>query len=39
MSVKFKLIDRRNLDKDADVAPHKLYAQAINNGYVPFEEL
>lgn len=39
MSVKFRLIKRPNLGKDAGVAPRKLYAQVINNGYVTFEEL
>jgi len=39
MSVKFRLIDRKNLGKDADVAPRKLYACAVNNGFVTFEEL
>ena len=39
MSVKFKLIDRRNLGKDANEVPRKLYAQVVNNGSVAFDEL
>jgi predicted histone-like DNA-binding protein len=39
MAVKYRLIDRRNLGKDAKEAPRKLYAQAVNNGYVTFDEL
>ncbi len=39
MSVKFRLINRRNLGKDAGVAPRKMYAHAVNNGSVKFEEL
>jgi predicted histone-like DNA-binding protein len=39
MAVKFRLIDRKNLGKDAGEAPRKLYAQAVNNGYVTFDEL
>jgi predicted histone-like DNA-binding protein len=39
MAVKFRLIDRKNLGKDAGDAPRKLYAQAVNNGYVTFSEL
>ncbi|MDH6316378.1 putative histone-like DNA-binding protein [Parabacteroides sp. PF5-5] len=39
MSVKFRLVDRKNLGKDAKEAPRKLYAYAVNNGFVTFEEL
>ncbi len=39
MSVKFRLVERRNLGKDADVAPRKMYAYAVNNGFVTFNEL
>ncbi|MDH6304982.1 putative histone-like DNA-binding protein [Parabacteroides sp. PF5-5] len=39
MSVKFRLIERKNLGKDAAATPRKYYAQAVNNGYVTFEEL
>ena len=39
MAQKFKLVERRNLGKDAATTPRKVYAQAINNGYVSFEEL
>lgn len=39
MAQKFKLIERKNLGKDNTENPKKFYAQAINNGYVPFSEL
>lgn len=39
MSQKFKLVKRKNLGKDAATIPQKVYAQAINNGYVTFDEL
>jgi predicted histone-like DNA-binding protein len=39
MAVKFRLINRQNLGKDADTNPRKHYAQAVNNGYVTFDEL
>lgn len=39
MAMKFRLIERRNLGKDAAAAPKKMYAQAVNNGYVTFNEL
>lgn len=39
MAQKFKLIERKNLGKDNEANPKKFYAQAINNGYVPFPEL
>ena len=39
MSVKFKLVNRPNLGKDAETNPRKLYAQAVNNGTVTFKEL
>lgn len=39
MAQKFKLIQRRNLGKDAAAVPTKMYAQAVNNGYVSFDEL
>lgn len=39
MAQKFRLIERRNLGKDSETAPRKFYAQAVNNGYVTFDEL
>jgi predicted histone-like DNA-binding protein len=39
MSQKYRLIDRRNFGKDADIHPRKFYAVAVNNGYVTFDEL
>lgn len=39
MAQKYKLIERRNLGKDQAETPHKMYAQAVNNGYVSFDEL
>lgn len=39
MSQKYKLIERRNLGKDQTEMPRKMYAQAVNNGYVGFNEL
>lgn len=39
MAQKFKLIERKNLGKDNKENPKKFYAQAVNNGYVPFTEL
>lgn len=39
MSQKYKLIERRNLGKDQAETPRKMYAQAVNNGYVSFNEL
>lgn len=39
MAQKFKLIERRNLGKDSTAVPRKVYAQAVNNGYVNFDEL
>lgn len=39
MAQKFKLIERKNLGKDNVATPKKFYAQAVNNGYVSFEEL
>jgi len=39
MAQKFRLIERRNLGKDAITTPKKVYAQAVNNGYVSFDEL
>jgi len=39
MAQKFKLIERRNLGKDSTAVPRKVYAQAVNNGYVSFDEL
>lgn len=39
MSQTFKLIERKNLGKDNKENPKKYYAQAVNNGYVSFEEL
>lgn len=39
MAQKFKLIERKNLGKDNTENPKKFYAQAVNNGYVPFTEL
>lgn len=39
MAQKFKLIERRNLGKDNTETPRKFYAQAVNSGYVAFDEL
>lgn len=39
MAQKFKLIERRNLGADNKEVPRKFYAQAVNNGYVAFDEL
>ena len=39
MAQKFKLIERKNLGKDNTATPKKFYAQAVNNGYVSFDEL
>lgn len=39
MSQKYKLIERRNLGADNEENPRKFYAQAINSGYVSFDEL
>lgn len=39
MAQKYKLIERKNLGKDNETSPKKFYAQAVNNGYVSFEEL
>lgn len=39
MAQKFKLIERKNLGKDNTANPKKFYAQAVNNGYVSFDEL
>lgn len=39
MAQKFKLIERKNLGKDNTENPRKFYAQAVNNGYVSFDEL
>ena len=39
MAQKYKLIERRNLGKDQAETPRKMYAQAVNNGYVGFDEL
>lgn len=39
MAQTFKLIERKNLGKDNQANPKKYYAQAVNNGYVSFEEL
>lgn len=39
MAQKYKLIERRNLGKDNETNPRKFYAQAVNNGYIPFDEL
>lgn len=39
MAQKYKLIERRNLGKDQAETPRKMYAQAVNNGYVSFDEL
>lgn len=39
MAQKYKLINRRNLGKDSATNPRKYYAQAVNNGYMPFDEL
>lgn len=39
MAQKYKLIERNNLGKDQEANPRKVYAQAVNNGYVSFDEL
>ena len=39
MAQKFKLVERRNLGSDNKEVPRKFYAQAVNNGYVAFDEL
>ena len=39
MAQKYKLIERRNLGKDQAETPRKMYAQAVNDGYVGFDEL
>lgn len=39
MAQKYKLIERKNLGKDNETNPKKFYAQAVNNGYVSFDEL
>ena len=39
MAQKFRLVERRNLGKDSATTPRKMYAQAVNNGYVSFDEL
>lgn len=39
MAQKFRLIERKNLGKDNAETPRKFYAQAVNNGYVTFDEL
>lgn len=39
MAVKYRLIKRKNLGADKGENPTKFYAQAVNNGYVEFDEL
>lgn len=39
MSQRYRLVERRNLGKDNSENPRKFYAQAVNNGYVTFDEL
>ena len=39
MAQKYRLIERRNLGKDQAANPKKFYAQAVNSGYVTFDEL
>lgn len=39
MALRYKLIERRNLGDDAEENPTKFYAQAVNSGYVSFDEL
>lgn len=39
MAQKFRLIKRKNLGNDKTQTPEKFYAQAVNNGYVTFDEL
>lgn len=39
MAVKYRLVQRKNLGSDKDTNPKKFYAQAVNNGYVTFDEL
>ena len=38
MPVNYKLVSRPNLGKDAAINPKKIYAQAVTNGYVQFDE-
>lgn len=39
MAQTYKLIKRKNLGKDSGETTHKYYAQAVNNGYMEFDEL
>lgn len=39
MAVRFKLIERKDMSKGASEDAKLFYAQSINNGYVPFDEL
>ncbi len=39
MAQTYRLVERRNLGKDQAETPRKYYAQAVNNGYVSFDEL
>jgi predicted histone-like DNA-binding protein len=38
MAIKYKLVSRPNLGKDAATNPTKVYAQTVTNGYVHFDE-
>lgn len=38
MSVKFKLVSKRNLGNDKAETPEKIYAQIVSGDYVPFDE-
>lgn len=39
MTMKFKLVSRKNLGADKESVPMKVYAQMVCGDYVPFEEL
>ena len=39
MSLKYKLVQRRNLGKDQEATPEKTYAQMVSGDLVTFEEL
>lgn len=39
MAVRFKLIERKDMSKGASEDAKLFYAQSVNNGYVPFDEL
>ena len=39
MALKYKLVQKRNLGKDQDENPEKVYAQMVSGDLVTFEEL